>query len=1010
MSIFPFWSQLEPGRRFLYLLFAFLTLFALGFGIYGYFWGTETVFPTVKIADLYPAEAALFTSEPLLTPLHVKVNAYLVSEQYGVGNMQLPLWGSGVYFGVLALAMAFFWALISTFKRIPYFIGVTLGMLWLATLNLDLLGIFAETGRTLLFIGLAVLGITSYLFQAFWPRFSLFKRFGVFALLILALGSALLYFSPLPAPLTMYHVVQYGTLGSFIASFLFIILVAYENLHGLLWFNTQAQQPQRRFGLLQFVVISFLYLGNLLLLFLNQTGTISLDFAGIDALLVFLVSVVTGFWGLKQRQPQYGRFFRFDTEMLPLYLVLALLTFLNLGYAFLMANDPMVQAYRGAIVITHLAYGASFFIYLLVNFGPLIKQKLRVYKVVYDPRRLPYFMVYVGGTIILMLLLSVSNFSVYVLSQAGRYNYLGDLYLQTEDKPLLAEQYYLEGQAAAFSNQRSSLSLTDMYHRANLRTQEMFHLRELLARKSSPDVYLRLANLFTPGSDLFEHLNVLQEGIKKYPDDAPLLNNLGLLYSTTTFKDSAAYYLDAALLHSNEPEVIQANQLAFLARHSFTQQAQEFAVKYQGEYGPLQTNRWAIALMNGAADSAAHSLIAPLPDSVLTTQTFAHFNNVHLQRSSRPDSAALLQVEKLLRQEQNEVFAQDLTLVKAFELKRLGQPTFAKEALEHLAVNNPKTAGYYYDILGQWMLQNKLHSAAANYFARAADLGYQDAKLHSAVALALTGKPSEAAQIALEAANATAKPSVRKAATRLAMVTQMSTSQAAEAPDSLKVPFIQLRSASLPLEELEQIASQITTPHLAPAAALPLVKRYLAENDFAKAGQLLQNHFPASFPKNSLKSEANALVAELWWKSQQFQRLEKELPTLYFGPQEAATQPYYLALLAQRNKKPQAATHHFNQLTKVAPWSEIGQLAAATFFINQGKDLRAYDLLLEAMEYNPASVALRKAYIRMAIRQGFEKYARQAMEPLAPLVSPAEYLSFKNEIDTLQQQAASQAW
>ena len=228
------------------------------------------------------------------------------------------------------------------------------------------------------------------------------------------------------------------------------------------------------------------------------------------------------------------------------------------------------------------------------------------------------------------------------------------------------------------------------------------------------------------------------------------------------------------------------------------------------------------------------------------------------------------------------------------------------------------------------------------------------------------------------------------------------------APDSLKVQFLQLRAATLPIEDLETVANQITTPVLAPTAALPLIERYLQENEVTKASQLLQAHFPASFPENSLKSKANVLAAELWWKAEQFQVLEKNLPTLFFAPQDAGAPHYYLALLAQRNKNAQAATNHYNALIKVAPWSERGQLAAANFFVNQKKPLRAYDLLLEAMDYNPTSAAIRKAYVKVALSQGFENYALQAMEQLETMVNPEEYLSFKNEIDTQLQQRQEQ--
>jgi cellulose synthase operon protein C len=1010
MKLFSFWPALEPGRRILYFLLTALVLGAMALSLFGFFKGDQMVFPLEKQADLFPAEAHLNPSTFLLTPMRVEVNAYLVAETYTIGDMQLPLWATGVYFAGIMVAMAFFWTIASTLRRIPYYVAVALGMLWLSTLNLDLLGIFPDTSRYMLMISFGTLGVLSFLFHAFWTRVSFLARFLAFAVVLLGLNALLFHFSPLPAELTALHIVNYGTIAGFAASVLFMVLVAYENLHGLLWFNTQAQQPQRRFGLLQFVLISVLYLGNLLLLYLKQTGMLPFAFTGLDALLVFLISALVGLWGLRQRQVQYARFFSFETEAVPLYLVLALLTFLNLGYAFLLANDPLVNAYRSAIILTHLAYGVAFLLYVVINFGPLIKQKLRVYKVVYDPKMLPFFTVYLMGTVLVVVMLVRSQYALYFQHQAGYFNYLGDLYRQTEERPLLAEQFYNEGTVLSKNNLRSSFSLTDMYHQAGMRYLEMQRLREVMQQKTSPEAYLRLANLYTNSADLFDHLGVLQEAVKRYPNNAPLLNNLGLLYGTTSFADSAGFYLDAALAQSPEPEVIQANQLHFLASHGFAKQAQEFSQKYgAGTYGPLLTNRLAISAVTKAPIPA--NLPALPADTNLTSQSFAYAFNRYLFAGNGKDSTVFSKLDQLLRQESNQNFHGDLSLAKALLLYQKGAPAQAKNNLEALASTSGGASGYYYDILGQWMMAARLYPLAASYFQKAREAGYRDAHLHAVVAIAMAGDGAQAAQIAL-APQQYPEAWQKKAATQIAIATQLSPEQATAAPDSLKVQFLQLRAASLPLAQIEAVANQITTAALAPVAAIPLVKRYLQEKNFTTAGNLLRIHFPASFPKGPLKSEANALQAELWWKNGQWQELNTQLPKLYFTPQDTGIRLYYQALLAQRNKNTKSATNLYNQLLQQAPGLEAGQLAAADFFVAQKQPMRAYELLLEAVEFNPASVTLRKAYIKTALDQGLREYALQGLEQLEPLLSAPEYLTFKSEIDAQLQatEAQQQGW
>ncbi|WP_192820100.1 hypothetical protein [Rufibacter sp. LB8] len=997
MALLTFWQALEPARRALYLFLFALVLSAMGLAIYGYFAGNQLVFPLVKQAELFPAEAHLSPSSPLLVPVRTEVNAYLISEQYALGNMHLPAWATWAYAMGLAIALVIFWTVASTLQRIPYYVAVALGMLWLSTFNLDLLGNFSGNSRLLLVLVLAILGGGSFLFQAFWTRATFLIRLLFFTVAVALLSGLLIYLSPLAPFLTALHVVNYSTVGSLIASFLFMVLVAYENLHGLLWFNTQAQTPARRFGLWQYILISVLYLGNLLILYLQQTGLLQIDYTGIDALLILLASALVGFWGLRQREVQYASFLSFATHAAPLYFLFALLTFLNLGYALLMANDPIMSAYRSAVILSHLALGVAFFLYVLANYAHLMKQKLRVFKVVYDPRRLSFFTVYLMGVVLLGIMVVRSNYSLYFQGMAGYYNYLGDLYQQTEEEPLLAEQFYLEGSIQARNNLRSSLSLADMYHQAGMRTLEINRLRDILSRKPSAEASLRLASLYTGQQDLFEQLKVLQEGTRNFPDHAPLLNNLGLVFGTTTLVDSAAHYLEKALQHSAEPEVIQANQLTFLFQRSYLKQAKEFAEQYKsGTYGPLVCNRLALSWIMGSA--VPTQLPSAGPDSILTSQEFAGFWVRALHPRVPKDTTVLSQISKYLRQEQNHNFADDLTLAQALVLQRQNKATFAKATLEQLAESSEAGAGYYYDILGQWMLQNKLYSLAATYFQSALNKGYRDAQLHGVVALALAGETNQAVQLAL-GSNQYPEPWQQKAATQLAIASQMSPEQAVAAPDSIKIPFLQLRSGTLPVKQMEEVAAQITTSALAPVAALPLIDRYLKENNLIAAHNLLQAHFPASFPKNNLKSEANLLQAELWWKAQQWPDIEKQVPKLYFAPKDAGAALYYQALLAQRNKQTAKATNLFEALVQRAPWSETGQLAAANFFTSHEKPLRAYDLLLEAISYNPSSVPLRKAFVRVALGQGLREYALQGLEELERLLPPAEMLAFKNEID-----------
>ena len=76
--------------------------------------------------------------------------------------------------------------------------------------------------------------------------------------------------SQLPPIETALQLAAYATPGGAVLVALLVLWVGVENIRALLWFNTQAEQPGGRFGLLPFVAASLLYLGVLLLYVWNN--------------------------------------------------------------------------------------------------------------------------------------------------------------------------------------------------------------------------------------------------------------------------------------------------------------------------------------------------------------------------------------------------------------------------------------------------------------------------------------------------------------------------------------------------------------------------------------------------------------------------------------------------------------------------------------------------------------------------------------------------------------------
>lgn len=986
----------HKGGPFLFYLLLLLSLAALGLAVYAYFYGNEQVMPWQPVSELYPVSTTLSKFNHLFQTFRIPVTGFAVSERFDVGIPVTSPVTAAVYSGILGIVLAVYLAIVSTFTRLPYIVSMMLAMLFLATFNVDLLRVSKENSQLFLILVLGGMVMVSYSFQAFFTRASILVRFVVFSGVIVALTGFIGVRSQYSPLLSVMQVVHYNSLASMVAACLFIFLVAFENIHALLWINTQGSNPTRRFGLWHFILIGLLYLLNLLLLYLKNAGIIELDFYYVDAFILLLLSAITGYWGWKRREGHYHKYFSFKNGASYLYLVLAIICFLSIGHAFATANTPLISAYTDVIVYTHLAYGFLFFLYILLNFYKLIQQRLAVYKVVFDPKQVPFYTVYIMGSLLLMSLVFRTGFIGYNQAQAGYYNYLGDFY-KAAGNPLLAERFYTEGTVFSHHNLKSTYALAGIYRERTYQNAEINLLKDALAGKPNEKVYIRLAATQTDKKDFFNHLFLLNQALRTFPQSTALLNNKALLYETTALTDSTDYFYQQALQHANSYEtLIQSNRLAFYIKSGLPQPAVDLATQ-----NPKQSDNLAwhsnTALLALLREQPYRQLSLPaLPATDLTAAQFTFFYHQTLQRVKQANAHTLKQINRYLAVPANAPYFENLTLLKALAQFHTGQVNEARITLENQALVSESTAGLYYYIIGSWLLDQKLYPAAASYFEKAQNAGTPEARLPYLYALAHTEKKSAALSGALAAATELNDPDEQRQAAFLANVLNLTNASVLNASDSAKVAYLIVYHPELTTPEFETVARAVQAPGLKPIAQRELAAHYLATNNLAAAAQTLQLALTAATTNKNLQADLHLLEADLLVKQGNLAGLRKLLPALTGSPAITARKLYYQALLAEHSAQPQQAGPLYHNILHTLIYSEEAILAAADYFRQvQKNDERAYSALLSGIKYNPFSIRLYKAYIFTSIRLGFIDFAETAASELKNLLPPAEYTIFR---------------
>ncbi|GAA3999576.1 hypothetical protein GCM10022408_08190 [Hymenobacter fastidiosus] len=998
------------------LVLGLLAGLAMALAGYHYFTGDDYTLRVQEVAQLQPVPLVVQRVMIGLDALPVRANGYITTQTHDVSGPFVRAEAAAALLLLLAGCLAYFLAVVSTLPRPAFVAGMALLIFLLMSLNADLLGLIDSRQQYFLVVMLLLLGLPAFAFHAFWPQAALWQRLLVFLGLVAGLSAFIFLRSTYPTDTTALHLVSFATSSGAIIVALLVLWVGFENIQGLLWFNTQAENPGSRFGLLPFVLASGLYLGMLLLYYWNNGEVFILPHVRLEPLLLLLPAVAIGWLSLRRRAATYGPWVPYWPGAAHLYLILVALAAGFLGYAFATANDPLITAGRDFTALALLVCGTAFLLYVLINFGPLIKQRLRVYRVVYEPRRLPFYTVYLlglGGIIAVELR---NNFFIVNQVQAGYYNNLGDLTrLQSEQQPnagalaLLAERYYAESDVLDFHNHRASWGRAALYRFRAQRQNEINALRRAQSRLPSEKISLRLAALFPEPTDFFDRLQLLREGLKTAPRSVRLNNDLAQLYTRSTITDSVNYYFNRAESFAAGNPVVQANRLAYLLQLRDLTTAQQLV---QSETTRAQNPAW-------RGNETLLQQLAGLPSSIdspspttfaLSTADFAWYYHDWLRRASKGDTSQLRQLIRLSKVPANDRYAEQFTFLQALTQYYGGQPVAAQNTLQPLAAGTTPGSAYYQSLAGLWLLEPGLPASAAVRFREAARNGYQEAALFRAYAQALNNQPDSARASAIQAV-ASATPVLAGQAARLAGILSLDFSrQYSSATDSTRAQLLVLRGNELGSTNLIAPAAALNTVAAREAALLAQIPRALRAGELSAARQAIRQFGPASPTRTPSSSHWNVLRGQLYVQDRQKRLLHQLLSTAYFAPSHQPYRLYYQAAAAEMEGRP-AAAQLYARLVGTAPMLEAGVLAAADFYSHRQEYTKAYNFLLEGLAHNPESIALLQAYTLAAVPAGLASYTAAPLEKLLQLLSPAEYRTFHTQYEARRRaQAAAAPW
>lgn len=979
MSILSFSNSWKLSNKTLY--FSLLGLVATLSFIYGYFLLIEDVItiPWILGSAIETLERPLTYVSDSFLQIPITGKHFLIKEFYVAGDYMINSHWIYTFLGVFWFALMTILTVCTYMSRTWYMVSMALFVLSVVGMQPEQLLLFGWTGKSTLLLVLTTYLVPSYLFSKVWTSVSFLLRLLVFLIISATLAIIIHLFSEVAIP--FYYLTSYGYPTFLFLCFIFILIISHEIIYGILFLSTYSKSSGGR-NTFNLIVLSSIYMINLVLVYLKNMGTIDLNIIYVNTTVLACLSMLIGFWGFERKEALYKNVLPFNPFGAWLYLSLAII-FMSFNVLLLYTNnDPAIEVMEDAITFSHIGFGGMFLIYLLVNFWRAISQNYPVYKIAYKERNLPYFSVNIVGLVVAFILYSNTGSVSYYQAFGGYYNQLGDLY-DKEGKTFLADQYFLESTIWGFKNHKANYSLARLYLKEGKHDLAKEAYKEALKKKPSPQVYVNLAQLYVDKGDFFEALFTLKEGLEVFPQNQKIKNNLALQYEKANIIDSAMIYLSSGDFNNLESTTSKINLSYIGTKHGLAIDEDSLKTLLEESDEQAVTSNL-LAYKNTVFPKMAADLTFTGEFKQLNPYNAAYLNNslignIYVKGSQQEDMQGVL--NDVIKNPLNRDYAKSLHLLRSTCLYYNG---FVSKAIQNsnirsgneVSMNNP-----YNRLLGLWTLEQGQPLLSQEYLSGTLRGKQEGFHIPYALAIMNSGQDNEVSEAIID--NLSLNDSILTQQALSAY--KMSFSDIlATTDDSLKYLAIKYRYKDQDINLAKTLIETIKNNNLKSSLLSEYILWNINRNRVDHVNELLK------LATKEAAFDDYRKIAQLMNNNYAF-----DGPTKF-------TSPFYqdLGLLSQLNfiKSDSLRIMRAYSIGTKTPFNTVQIMVANTFLSSKAPD-KAYQMLLKMGELNPYNTAIAQAYIDQALNQGFPAYAKDELSRIEPYLTYEEYQQSKRAID-----------
>jgi tetratricopeptide (TPR) repeat protein len=899
-------------------------------------------------------------------------NRYLVQTYQG-NSYQTPLYLSYLLLTCIGLVLILGSVAISYTKGIWYYLALLILGIFIYYLHLEVLLVFGWSNLYWPILVFLTYGITIHLFHDFWPDTAPLLRYAVLTCLTLVFFIATLTQAKVGNPLL--HLTAYGWAAPFGLALVYIFLVSTEIYSVFLFVATDSKHAKPTSSLINFLLMSLIYLGNIILTFLKNRNSIDWEIIYLEAPFLLVTCAVLGIWGNKKKEPTYRFIADFSPATALWHLALAINCFVCYAYVNQTGSDSLQEVMEDTVIFSQIATGVLYILFIVANFWGFMTHQLPIHMVVYQPKYMPFGFVRITSLLGIMSMIFYNNYYQYRQALGGYYSNIAEVYLK-EGNLLLANEYLTNSLGEDIGSHKSNYTMAMMLH--GIRKGDIMaksFLKQATYKNPFPQTYASLGSYFVSEGDVIRAIETLREGKTKFPHSPEILNNLALAFAQTDIVDSTLYYLKEARKNTKDLPVAATNELAFALKNNIPLSLENTLVQedlaYEANY---------LAMLNKKKEKSTFSFDQKiLKDTALSEEQLAFVLNLAYNSTHDSTKFKTEWLDTLAKREGNTPYYEDLTLAKAFCQYYGGKVADGIVTMDQLQATGSQKVTYAVT-LSNWLMQQDAPRVAMDFLSKARAAGDIQTSFGMAIATSFYLPRKEALDYWSD-------PIVRSDST-------------------FRKISSQLQSNQLSLYTLGILPQSVSNT----ALATSFFEKSPSSNDKNKALGRWMNY---------LNSQGEAsLVTKLYTENDKTQQSEWEYlralrktsnasEASSFAMKVSLPQGTYVRAWSLERTDPKEATKLYCQALTSAPLYEEGILDAISFLESKIPPEEMYNWLLQSVMLNQYSAPIQKAYARQCVKMNLFGFADYSVGKLKDLVPASEHLAFSNEITKLKEEVTN---